>query len=172
MKFDVPILVEEFLRADVEFDYSRKRVIDSQKIFHLMEKRTLSAAYRFYLEKDLQNSHTAEADTQATMEVLLAQVARYENQDVTDTLNRKIGQVKNDMDALHQISAVQQVDLSGRMIFNAKGQEVFNFGKHKNKLVTDVFKQEPAYYDWIMNGEFPLDTKRKVTEIKLRGFRK
>jgi DNA polymerase-3 subunit epsilon len=172
MKFDVPILVEEFLRADVEFDYTRKRVIDSQKIFHLMEKRTLSAAYKFYLNKEFENSHTAEADTEASMDVLLAQVARYENLEVTDTLNRKIGVIKNDMDALHQVSSVQQVDLSGRMILNAKGQEVFNFGKHKNKVVTEVFKQEPAYYDWIMNGEFPLDTKRKITEIKLRGFKR
>lgn len=172
MKFDVPMLVEEFLRADVEFDYTRKRVIDAQKIFHMMEKRTLSAAYKFYLNREFENSHTAEADTEASMEVLLAQVARYENQDVTDTLNRKIGEIRNDIDALHKISSVQQVDLSGRMVYNDKGQEIFNFGKHKNKVVTDVFKQEPAYYDWIMNGEFALDTKRKVTEIKLRAFRK
>lgn len=172
MKFDVPLLVEEFLRADVEFDYTRKKVIDSQKIFHLMEKRTLSAAYKFYLGKEFENGHTAEADTEASMEVLLAQVARYENQEVTDTLNRKIGEIKNDVDALHKVTSVQQVDLSGRMILNDKGQEVFNFGKHRNRVVTDVFRQEPAYYDWIMNGEFPLDTKRKVTEIKLRGFKR
>lgn len=172
MKFDVPLLVEEFLRADVEFDYTRKRMIDSQKIFHLMEKRTLSAAYRFYLNKEFENSHTAEADTEASMEILMAQVALYEHQDVTDTLNRKLGEIKNDMDVLHKVTSVQQVDLSGRMILNDKGQEVFNFGKHRNKLVTEVFRQEPAYYDWIMNGEFPLDTKRKVTEIKLRSFRK
>lgn len=172
MKFDVPILVEEFLRADVEFDYTRKRIIDSQKIFHLMEKRTLSAAYKFYLGKEFENHHTAEADTEASMDVFLAQVERYENQEVTDTLNRKLGIIKNDMDVLHKVTSVQQVDLSGRMILNDKGIEVFNFGKHKNKSVTDVFKQEPAYYDWIMNGEFPLDTKRKATEIKLRAFRK
>lgn len=172
MKFDVPLLVEEFLRADVEFDYTRKRVVDSQKIFHMMEKRTLSAAYKFYLNQEFENSHTAEADTEASMQVLLAQVARYENQEVTDTLNRKIGEIRNDIDALHKVSYVQQVDLSGRMVYNDKGLEVFNFGKHKNKVVTEVFRQEPAYYDWIMNGEFPLDTKRKITEIKLRGFRK
>ncbi len=172
LKFDLPLLVEEFLRADVEFDYSRKRVIDAQKIFHLMEQRTLSAAYKFYLGKPFENSHTAEADTEASMEVLLAQVARYENMDVTDTLNRKIGEIKNDVDILHAITAAQQVDLSGRMIFNSKGQEVFNFGKHKNRVVSDVFRREPAYYDWIMNGEFALDTKRKVTEIKLRAFKR
>ncbi len=172
LKFDLPLLVEEFLRADVEFDYTRKLVIDAQKIFHLMEKRTLSAAYKFYLGKTFENSHTAEADTEASMEVLLAQVARYENMDVTDTLNRKIGEIKNDVDVLHAITSAQQVDLSGRMIFNSKGQEVFNFGKHKNRVVSDVFRQEPAYYDWIMNGEFALDTKRKATEIKLRDFKR
>jgi DNA polymerase-3 subunit epsilon len=172
MKFDVPMLVEEFLRASVEFDYTRKRIIDSQKIFHLMEKRTLSAAYKFYLQKEFENHHTAEADTEACMEVLIAQVERYENQEVTDTLQRKIGDVKNDMDVLHKITSTQLVDLGGRMILNDKGVEIFNFGKHKNRVVTDVFKQEPAYYDWIMNGEFSLDTKRKVTEIKLRGFKK
>ncbi|MEP6737437.1 MAG: 3'-5' exonuclease [Chryseolinea sp.] len=172
MKFDVPVLVEEFLRVGVEFDYTRKKIIDSQKIFHLMEKRTLSAAYKFYLQKEFENSHTAEADTEACMEVLIAQVERYEHQEVTDTLHRKIGEVKNDMEVLHKITSTQLVDLGGRMILNDKGIEVFNFGKHKNRVVTDVFKQEPAYYDWIMNGEFPLDTKRKLTEIKLRGFKK
>lgn len=172
MKFDVPVLVEEFLRAGIEFDYTRKKIIDSQKIYHLMEKRTLSAAYRFYCNKEIENSHTAEADTEASMEVLIAQVERYENQEVTDGLNRRLGEIKNDMDVLNKITATQLVDLSGRMVLNSKGEEIFNFGKHKNRLVTDVFKQEPAYYDWIMNGEFSLDTKRKVTEIKLRGFRK
>ena len=172
IKFDIPILVEEFLRAGVDFDYSRKKIIDAQKIFHLMEKRTLSAAYRFYVNKEIQNSHTAEADTEATMEVLLAQVERYEGQVVTDGLNRKIGEIINDMDALSKITKTDLVDLGGRMAFNDKGQEVFNFGKHKSKIVTEVLKQEPSYYEWIMNGDFSLDTKRKLTEIKLRGFKK
>lgn len=171
-KFDVPILVEEFLRADVEFDYQRKKIIDAQKIFHLMEKRTLTAAYRFYVGKEIENAHNAEADTQATLEVLLAQVERYDGQTVTDGLNRKLGEIKNDMEVLHKITATDMVDLAGRMIFNQKGEEMFNFGKHKNRLVTDVLKQEPAYYEWMMNGDFPLDTKRKLTEIKLRGFKK
>lgn len=172
LKFDIPVLVEEFLRAGVDFDYSRKKIVDAQKIFHLMEKRTLGAAYRFYLNKELQNSHTAEADTEATMEVLLAQVERYENMDVTDGLNKKIGQIKNDVETLSKITATDLVDLGGRMVLNDKGQEVFNFGKHKNKMVTEVLKQEPSYYEWMMNGDFPLDTKRKLTEIKLRGFKK
>lgn len=172
LKFDVPILVEEFIRADVEFDYSRKKIIDAQRIFHLMEKRTLSAAYQFYCQRDLVNSHSAEADTQATMEVLLAQVARYENQEVTDSLGKKVGVIQNDMDALNKLTATDMVDLAGRMIRNTKGEIVFNFGKHKNKLVLNVFKEEPAYYDWMMNGDFPLDTKRRLTEIKLKSVQK
>ena len=137
-----------------------------------MEKRTLAAAYRFYLNKEIENSHTAEADTEATMEVLLAQVARYEGQDVLDGLNNKIGQIQNDVETLSKLTSSGMVDLASRMIMNNKGQEVFNFGKHKNKLVTAVFKEEPAYYEWMMNGDFPLDTKRKLTEIKLRSFKK
>lgn len=172
LKFDIPVLVEEFLRAGVEFDYSRKKVIDAQKIFHMMEKRTLSAAYRFYLNKELINSHSAEADTQATMEVLIAQVEKYENQPVTNGLNQRIGEIKNDMEVLSKLTASELVDLAGRMVMNDKGQEVFNFGKHKNKLVTTVLKEEPSYYDWMMNGDFPLDTKRKLTEIKLRSFKR
>ncbi len=167
LKFDVPMLVEEFLRVDVEFDYQRKKIIDAQRIFHLMEKRTLSAAYQFYCQKDLTNSHTAEADTQATMEVLIAQVAKYENQDVTDGLGKKLGTIQNDMEVLNKLTSSELVDLAGRMTKNAKGEAVFNFGKHKNKGVLTVFKEEPAYYDWMMNGDFPLDTKRKLTEIKL-----
>lgn len=172
LKFDIPMLVEEFLRVGVEFDYSRKKIIDAQKIFHLMEKRTLAAAYRFYLNKDFENSHTAEADTQATMEVLLAQVAMYEGQDVLDGLNNKIGVIKNDVETLSKLTSSNMVDLACRMVLNSKGEEVFNFGKHKNKLVTAVFKEEPSYYEWVMNGDFPMDTKRKLTEIKLRSFKK
>jgi DNA polymerase III subunit epsilon len=172
MKFDVPLLVEEFLRADVDFDYARKKIIDAQKIFHMMEKRTLSAAYKFYLNKDLQDSHSAEADTQATMEVLMAQVERYEGQPVTDNMGNIIGEIQNDMSVLSKLTASDMVDLAGRIVFNRKGEEVFNFGKHKSKKVLDVFKTEPSYYDWMMNGDFPLDTKRKLTEIKLRAFNK
>jgi len=172
LKFDVPMLVEEFLRNGVEFDYGRKKIIDSQKIFHLMEKRTLSAAYQFYVNKEIENSHTAEADTEASMEVLLAQVERYMDMEVTDTLNKKIGEIKNDVEVLSKITNTNQVDLAGRMVFNDKGEEVINFGKHKNKTVKEVLEQEPSYYEWVMNGDFSLDTKRKLTEIKLRGFKK
>ena len=171
LKFDVPLLVEEFLRVDVEFDYKRKKIIDAQRIFHFMEKRTLSAAYKFYVNKEIENAHSAEADTEATIEVLKAQVEKYDGQDVTDGLGKKIGVILNDMEALDKLSTSQQVDLAGRMVFNQKGVEVFNFGKHRNKPVTDILKQEPSYYDWIMKGDFPLDTKRRLTEIKLKSFK-
>jgi DNA polymerase-3 subunit epsilon len=166
-KFDVPLLVEEFLRANVEFDYTRKRIIDSQRIFHLMEKRTLGAAYKFYCNKDLVDSHTAEADTQASIDVLMAQIERYENQPVTDTHGTQIGTIANDMDALAALSSSNIVDLAGRMIRTNKGEVIFNFGKHKGKPVLSVLKDEPSFYDWVMKGEFSLDTKRKLTEIKL-----
>ena len=166
-KFDVPLLVEEFLRANVEFDYTRKRIIDAQRIFHLMEKRTLSAAYKFYCNKDLVDSHTAEADTQASIEVLMAQIERYDNQPVTDTHGTQLGTIANDMDALAALSSTDLVDLAGRMIRNSKGEVIFNFGKHKGKPVLTVLKDEPSFYDWVMKGDFSLDTKRKLTEIKL-----
>ncbi len=172
LKMDVPMLVEEFIRANVEFEYQKKKIIDSQKIFHLMEKRTLAAAYRFYMQKEMEDSHTAEADTEAAMQVLLAQVQKYDGQDVTDASGRKIGVIRNDMEVLGQLISADMVDLAGRMIRNEKGEEIFNFGKHKGKKVTSVLKEEPAYYDWMMNGDFPQDTKRKLTEIKLRGFKR
>jgi DNA polymerase-3 subunit epsilon len=167
LKFDVPVLVEEFLRSDVEFDYTRKRIIDAQRIFHLMEKRTLRAAYQFYCGKDLTNSHSAEADTEATLEVLMAQVTRYDQQPVTDSNGNVIGEVKNDMDILGQLSSLDTYDLAGRMLKNEKGEVVFNFGKHKGKQVLTVLRDEPSYYDWFMNGDFPLDSKRRLTEVKL-----
>jgi DNA polymerase III subunit epsilon len=171
LKFDVPVLVEEFLRADVEFDYSRKKLIDAQKIFHMMEKRTLSAAFKFYCDKEITDAHSAEADTQATLEVLYAQITRYENQEVTDGLGKKIGVIQNDMEALHKLTASNLVDLAGRMVRNEKDEVIFNFGKHKGKVATQVLKDEPSFYDWMMKGDFPLDTKRRLTEIKLSGLK-
>lgn len=167
LKFDVPVLVEEFIRADVEFDYSRKKLIDAQKIFHLMEKRNLSAAFKFYCGKDMTDAHSAEADTQATMEVLFAQIERYENQEVTDGLGKKVGVIENNMDVLHKLTASNLVDLAGRIFKNEKDEAVFNFGKHKGKAVLQVLKDEPSFYEWMMKGDFPLDTKRRLTEIKL-----
>mgnify|MGYP001068194970 CR=1 FL=1 len=172
IKFDVPMLVEEFLRAELEFDVSKRKLIDAQKIFHLMEKRNLAAAYKFYCNKMLDGAHNAEADTLATLEVLDAQVKLYESQSVTDALGNILGKIENDMDALHNITCTNMVDLAGRFVFNKDGKEVFNFGKYKNKLITDVLDKEPNYYDWMMKGDFPLDTKRRLTQIKLRNFNK
>lgn len=171
IKFDVPILVEEFLRAEVDFEVTNRRMIDAQRIFHMMEKRTLSAAYKFYCNKELVGAHGAEADTMATLEVLEAQIKRYDGQDVTDNLGNKIGKIENNMDTLHQLTFNKLVDLAGRLGYNSQNEIVFNFGKHKGKPVTDVFKKEPSYYDWMMKAEFPLDTKRKLTEIRLKEMK-
>ena len=170
MKFDIPILVEEFLRAGIEFDVSNRKIVDAQKIFHLMEKRTLTAAYKFYCNKTLDGAHSAEVDTLATYEVIKAQVKRYEGQTAVDALGKPVGKIENDIKILHQLTANKMVDLAGRMVFNDKNKEVFNFGKFKGVPVEQVLKKEPGYYDWMMKGDFPMDTKRKLTEIKLRGF--
>ena len=170
LKFDIPLIVEEFLRADIEFDISHRKFVDAQKIFHMMEKRTLSAAYQFYCDKTLEGAHSAEADTLATAEVIKAQVTRYNGQEVTDNLGAIIGKVDNTVDSLHKLSTSNLVDLAGRFVLNQDGQEVFNFGKHKGKPVEEILKIETGYYDWMMKGDFPLDTKRALTRIKLRGF--
>lgn len=172
LKFDLPLLVEEFLRAEVDFDYSRRRIIDSQRIFHLMEKRTLAAAVQFYCGRNLQDAHSADADAQAAMDVLISQVERYENQPVTDPMGKKIGTVANDMNLLGELSNSGVVDLAGRMIRSEKGDIIFNFGKHRMRPVLQVLREEPSYYDWMMNGDFALDTKRKLTEIKLSQMKR
>jgi DNA polymerase-3 subunit epsilon len=171
VKFDVPLLVEEFLRAGHDFDVSNRKIVDVQRIFHTMEPRSLSAAYRFYCSKTLENAHSAEADTLATFDVLDAQLVRYEGQNIPGDKDSPVV-FENDITALSKLSLSNQVDFAGRMVFNDKGQEIFNFGKYKNKLVLDVLKSDPSYYDWMQKGEFSLDTKRKLTEIKLRGFGK
>ena len=157
-KFDIPVLMEEFLRAGVDIDLKKRRAIDVQNIFHKMEQRTLVAAYKFYCDKDLEGAHSAEADTLATLEVLEAQLERY-----GDEL------LKNDVDFLADFSTHSQfVDYAGRMVYDEKGVEVFNFGKHKGRPVADVFREEPSYYSWMMNGDFPEYTKKVITEIRLR----
>jgi len=157
-KFDIPLLAEEFLRVNVEFDFKRRKVIDVQVIFHKMEQRTLSAAYKFYCKKELKEAHSAEADAHATYEILKAQLDRYNI-------------LENDVDALSKFSTVaESVDFAGRIVYNENGVEVFNFGKHKGVPVEEVLKNEPSYYSWMMNGDFPLYTKKVLTEIKLRAF--
>ncbi len=155
-KFDFPMLVEEFLRAGVEFDPENRKFVDAQRIFHVLEPRNLKAAYRFYCDQELENAHSAEADTRATWEVLKSQVQKYP-------------QLQNNIEFLHQFSGQNNnVDLAGRMVFNDKGIEVFNFGKHKGKPVLQVLKSEASYYQWVMDNDFSLDTKRHLTRIKLR----
>lgn len=167
-KFDVPVLVEEFLRAEIDFDLKNRRLIDVQNIFHLMEPRNLSAAYKFYCDKPLENAHSAEADTLATYEIFKAQLERYQDTELQDEKGNTFKPVKNDMNVLSELTARNKnADLAGRIVFNDKGQEVFNFGKHKDKTVREIFEKEPSYYSWMMQGDFPLYTKKIITQIRL-----
>lgn len=160
-RFDIPILMEEFLRAGMEeVDLSQQRMIDVQHIFYQMEPRTLTAAYKYYCDKELENAHSAEVDIKATIEVLEAQVTRYP----------KLG---NTVDSILGVIGEEKiVDYARRFIFDEKGVEVFNFGKNKGKSVADTLRNEPQYYDWMMKGDFPLHTKRKLTEIFNRSMLK
>lgn len=154
-KFDLPLLIEEFLRADIGFDENR-RYIDVMRIFTLMEKRTLEAAYKFFCDKDLVNAHSAEADVLATYEVLLGQLERYKTE------------LKNDVAALHEFTKDGDfVDYGRRMVFK-NGKEYFNFGKYNGQMVEEVFRKEPQYFDWMLNNDFPRHTKLKLKMIKLR----
>jgi DNA polymerase-3 subunit epsilon len=160
IKFDIPMLAEEFLRANIDFSFQKRRYVDVQVIFHKKEQRTLAAAYLFYCKKELEGAHGSKADTAATFEVLKCQLDRYKD-------------LENDIEKLADFSSFNSnVDFAGRIIKDEKGVEIFNFGKHKGKSVEAVFTDEPSYYSWIMNGEFPLYTKKVVTEIKLRSFGK
>ena len=154
----------------MEFEVSNKKLLDAQKIFHLMEKRNLASAYKFYCKKELMDAHSALADTEATVEIFEQQIKNYEGKEVIDLKGNVIGVIENEMGVIHQITNQNMVDLAGRIIYNENEEEIFNFGKHKGKRVIDVFKNEPTYYDWMLNGDFPLDTKRKLTQIKLRSF--
>jgi len=159
-RFDIPMLMEEFLRAGMDVDLSSRRMVDVQHIFYTMEPRTLTAAYKFYCEKELVNAHSAESDVLATIDVLLSQIERYPQLGTTvDTILGTIGEEKI-------------VDYARRFLFNDKGVEVFNFGKHKGRPVIDILKAEPQYYDWMMRGDFPLHTKQKLTEILNRTLLK
>lgn len=172
-KFDVPLLVEEFLRAEIDFDLKNRRFIDVMNIFHKMEPRNLSAAYRFYCNAELTNAHSAEADTIATYEILKAQLDKYENVLITDKNGNTFKPIVNDVKALHEFSYHNRnADLVGHIIFDENDKEVFNFGKYKGKSVEEIFVKEPSYYDWMMKSQFPLMTKKVITAIKLRGFNK
>jgi DNA polymerase-3 subunit epsilon len=154
--FDIPLLAEEFLRADVDFTLKNRNLVDVQVIFHKMEQRTLSAAYKFYCNKELEGAHGAEADTKATYEVLQAQLDMY-------------NELENDIESLSKISYHKKsADLAGRIVYNKEGQEVFNFGKYSGKSVEEVLEKDQGYFSWMMNADFPLYTKKVLTEIKLR----
>lgn len=156
-RFDLPMLVEEFLRVGVDVDFKKRRFIDVQNIFHQMEQRTLVAAYKFYCNKDLTEAHSAEADTLATYEVLKAQLDRYDN-------------LENDIEALAKFSSRgETADYAGRIGYNDKGEEIFTFGKYKGRTVAEVFSTDPSYYTWLMNGDFPAYTKKVITEIRCRA---
>lgn len=172
-KFDIPLLMEEFLRADIPFELKGKRFVDVQNIFHKMEPRTLKAAYKFYCGKSLDNAHSAEADARATYEILKAQLNCYENTEYTGSDGKVCKPIVNDVKALHDFSFQNRnADLAGHIIYNTKDHEVFNFGKYKGKTVEEVFNIEPSYYDWMMKADFPMYTKKVITAIKLRGFNK
>lgn len=172
-KFDIPMLLEEFLRVGVDLDMKDRKFVDVQNIFHQMEQRTLKAAYKFYCDKDLINAHSAEADIRATYEVLLAQLDKYEHTEFEDKQGNISVPVKNDVEALHQFTNMNRtVDYAGRMVYNEKGEEMINFGKHKGKTVENVFDTEPSYYAWMMQGDFPLFTKKKLEEIWQRWSQK
>ncbi len=159
-KFDLPLLAEEFLRANVDFDLKKRKFIDVMVIFQKMEQRNLAAAYRFYCNKELENAHSAEADTRATFEILQAQVERYK-------------ELENDVDELSKFSSHNRsVDFAGRIIYNEDDVEIFNFGKYKGRSVEEVLEKDPGYFGWIMNADFPRYTKNVLTAIKLRKFNK
>lgn len=154
-RFDVPLLDEEFHRAGVDFDFHKAHFIDVQTIFHKLEPRNLTAAYRFYCGKDLEGAHGAQADTMATYEVLLAQLDRYE-------------QLPGDVAELSKFSSQNDnVDLIGRLVYDTEGREIINFGKYKGQPARVVLAKDPGYYSWIMQGDFPSDTKRAFTRIKM-----
>ncbi len=151
-RFDIPMLLEEFLRAGIEYSVDGKRLVDVQKIFHLMEQRTLSAAYKFYCSKTLEGAHGAEADATATWEVLEAQLERYP-------------QIGDSVESIVKFTGEDDIVDFARRFVKDKGIEVFNFGKHKGKPVAQVLREEPQYYDWMMKGDFPINTKQKLTEM-------
>jgi DNA polymerase III subunit epsilon len=155
-RLDIPMLMEEFIRAEVDFEMKGRKVVDVQKIFHQMEQRTLAAAYKFYCNKSLEGAHGAEVDASATAEILNAQVEKYP-------------QLGNTVDSiLKSIGEDPIIDFARRFTYDEKGVEIFNFGKHKGRPVADVLRSEPQYYDWMMKGEFPMNTKQKLTEMYTR----
>lgn len=172
-RFDIPLLAEEFLRADIDIDFKKRKFIDVQAIFHKMEKRTLEAAYKFYCNKPLVDAHSAMADTKATYEVLKSQLDMYKDVEIEDKNGKKLVPVVNNVEKLSEFSSYDRnVDFVGRIVYDENGVEVFNFGKNKGISVEKVLEDQPGYFGWIMNSEFPLYTKKVLTQIKLRMMNK
>lgn len=172
-RFDIPLLAEEFLRADVDIDLKKRKFIDVQAIFHKMEKRTLAAAYKFYCQKELVDAHSAMADTKATYEVLKSQLDRYQNVEYQDNKGNKSVPVVNDVEKLCEFSSYDRnVDFVGRIVYDENGVPVFNFGKNKGVPVAKVLEDQPGYFGWILNSEFPLYTKKVLTQLKLDLMKK
>ena len=172
-KFDVPLLLEEFHRVGIEFDVDHINLVDVQNIFHQMEQRTLVAAYKFYCNKDLTDAHSAAADTNVTYEVLKAMLDKYKNTEFVNKENEVSVPVVNDIQKLAEFSKRNNnVDLAGRFVFNKDEVACFNFGKHKGKPVEQVLSEEPSYYSWMMNGEFSVNTKKVLENIKLKLLQK
>lgn len=166
-KFDIPLLAEEFLRVGIDFDLSEKNLIDVQNIFHKLERRTLAAGYRFYCGKILNNAHSAMADTEATFEIFREQMNRYLGKPLEDDQGNEMIPFTDEIESIHEFSKAQNcVDLMGRIVYNEDGIEVFNFGKFKGQSVTEVLKREPGYYSWMMNGDFPMYTKKVLRQLK------
>ena len=158
-RFDIPLLVEEFLRIGMEFDMKGRKLVDVQRVFHMMEQRTLSAAYRFYCNKNLDGAHGAHVDASATWEILEAQLVKYP-------------QLGTDIESILKFTGEDEIVDFARRFTMENGIEIFNFGKHKGRAVAEVLKMEPQYYDWMMKGDFPLHTKQKLTEIFNRAMLK
>ncbi len=172
-RFDIPMLLEEFLRVGVNFEMADRKFVDVQNIFHQMEQRTLRAAYKFYCGKDIVNAHSAEADILATYHVLLAQLDKYQDSEYEDKQGNLTKPVQNNVAALHTFTNLNKVvDFAGRMVYNENGEETINFGKHKGKTVEQVFDSEPSYYAWMKQGDFPLYTKKKLEDIWNRWSKK
>jgi DNA polymerase III subunit epsilon len=158
VKFDLPLLMEEFLRAEVDFSVEGRKVIDVMNIYKIMEKRDLASAYKFYCNKEIENQHSAEADIIATQEVLMAQIEKY-------------AELSANVDQLYEFTGKpldSMVDMASRIVLNSKKEPVFNFGKYKDKTLYEVFEKDPSYYHWMLRGDFPLYTKKKMTEYLLK----
>lgn len=168
-RFDIPLLAEEFLRVDVDIDFKKRKFVDVQAIFHKMEKRTLAAAYKFYCNRDLADAHQAMADARATYDVLMAQLDQYQDTEFEDANGKKSKPIVNDMEKLADFSSWDRnLDYVGRIVLGDNNEPVFNFGKNKGMPVEKVLTEQPGYYSWMMNGDFPLYTKKVLTQIKLK----